>query len=165
MLTMGYLLYCHDDVIKKHLPHHWPFVRGIHRWPPPVTGGFPSQRPLMLNFDVSFGLSLNKESIGGWQEMSWRSFDVTVIVFHKYCIDITNPVLAKQPAVSRPLYLRDLCWFINVCDMIHVSIIYILVPCIDGKPNCLIKTYKIWRLTSNIDRFPGSVLGNVLRHF
>ena len=27
--------YCwHDDVIKwKHFPHHWPFVRGIHRSP------------------------------------------------------------------------------------------------------------------------------------
>ena len=24
----------HDDVIKwKHFPRHWPFVRGIHRWP------------------------------------------------------------------------------------------------------------------------------------
>ena len=24
----------HDDVIKrKHFPHYWPFVRGIHRWP------------------------------------------------------------------------------------------------------------------------------------
>ena len=25
---------CHDDVIKwKHFPRHWPFVRGIHRFP------------------------------------------------------------------------------------------------------------------------------------
>ena len=24
----------HDDVVKwKHFPRHWPFVRGIHRWP------------------------------------------------------------------------------------------------------------------------------------
>ena len=27
------MLASHDDVIKwKHLPHFWPFVRGIHRW-------------------------------------------------------------------------------------------------------------------------------------
>ena len=39
----------HDDVIKwKHFPRYWSFVSGN----PPVTGGFPSQRPVTLSFDV-----------------------------------------------------------------------------------------------------------------
>ena len=41
----------HDDVIKwKHFPRHWPFVRGIHRWPvvPPHKG--PVKRK-MFSFD------------------------------------------------------------------------------------------------------------------
>ena len=43
----------HDDVIKwKHLPCYWPFV--------PVTGEFPSQRPVTQSFDVFFDLQLNK---------------------------------------------------------------------------------------------------------
>ena len=30
----GPFYWFHDDVIKwKHFPRHWPFVRGIHRWP------------------------------------------------------------------------------------------------------------------------------------
>ena len=40
-----------DDVIKrKHFPHYWPFMRGIH----------PSQRPVTWSFDVSFDLRLKK---------------------------------------------------------------------------------------------------------
>ena len=46
----------HDDVIKwKHFPRYWPFVKGI----PPVTSGFPSQRPVTGSFGVFF-LPLNK---------------------------------------------------------------------------------------------------------
>ena len=59
----------HDDVIKwKHFPRYWPFVW----WP--VNGEFPSQRPVMLSFDVFFDLCpnkrLSKQSWGCW-------FDVT----------------------------------------------------------------------------------------
>ena len=35
-----------DVVIWKHVPHYWPFVRGIHRWLP-LT-----KRLVMWNFDV-----------------------------------------------------------------------------------------------------------------
>ena len=43
----------HDDVIKwKHFPCYWPSVRGIHR--SPVTGEFPSQRPVTRTFGVFF---------------------------------------------------------------------------------------------------------------
>ena len=92
----------HDDVIKwKPLPGHWPFVRGIHRWPfltqcdcveasetfskllaicagnPPVTGGFPPQRPVTQSFDDFFDLRLNKrrskQSRRRWFETPSRS--------------------------------------------------------------------------------------------
>ena len=47
----------HDDVIKwKHFPRHWPFVRGIHRWP--VNS--PHKRPVTRRFDVFLDLRLNK---------------------------------------------------------------------------------------------------------
>ena len=40
----------HDDVINwKHFPCWWPFVKD-----PPVTGGFPSQRPVTRSFVVFF---------------------------------------------------------------------------------------------------------------
>ena len=49
--------YIDDDVTKwKHFPRYWPFMRGD----PPVTGGFPSQRPVTWSFYVFFDLSLNK---------------------------------------------------------------------------------------------------------
>ena len=46
----------HDDVIKwKHFLRYWPLVRGI-----PVTGEFPSQRPMARSFDIFFDLRLSK---------------------------------------------------------------------------------------------------------
>ena len=59
-----------DDVIKwKYFPRCWLFVRG-----PPVTDGFPSQRPVTRSFDVFFNLRLNKrfskESRRPWFETS-----------------------------------------------------------------------------------------------
>ena len=85
----------HDDVIKwKHIPRYWPFVRGTtgHQWipltkafrvtdplwgEPPVTGGFPSQRPVMQSFVVFFDLRLNKpvskQSKRWWFETPSRS--------------------------------------------------------------------------------------------
>ena len=39
---------CHDYVIKwKHFPHYWPLYS-------PVTGEFPSQRPVTRSFDIDF---------------------------------------------------------------------------------------------------------------
>ena len=56
----------HDDVIKwKHFPRYWPFVQGNS----PVTGEFPSQRPVTRSFDVFFHLCLNKrlsKQLRGW---------------------------------------------------------------------------------------------------
>ena len=73
----------HDDVIKwKQFLRYWPFVRRIHR--SPVSGEFPSQRPVTRSFDVFFDLRLNKlsskQSWGWWFEMPswslWRHCDV-----------------------------------------------------------------------------------------
>ena len=47
----------HDDVIKwKYFPHYWPLWEE-----PPVTGEFPSQRPLTRNFNIFFDLRLNQQ--------------------------------------------------------------------------------------------------------
>ena len=51
------ILSVHNDVIKwKHFPRYWPICEGN----PPVSGGFPSQRPVTRSFDVFFDLCLNK---------------------------------------------------------------------------------------------------------
>ena len=49
------------------------FCGGIHRWLREVTGEFPSHRPVMWSFDVSFDLRLNKQSRCLWFEMPSRS--------------------------------------------------------------------------------------------
>ena len=59
----------HDEVIKcKYFPRYWSFVRGNS----PVTGEFPTQRPVTRSFDVFFDLCLNqrlsKQSWGWWFE-------------------------------------------------------------------------------------------------
>ena len=47
----------HDDIIKwKHIPRHWPFVRGIH-WSPTDS---PHKGQWSRAFDVLFDLCLNK---------------------------------------------------------------------------------------------------------
>ena len=63
----------HDDVMKwKHFPRYWLFFAGNS----PVTGEFPSQRPVTRNFDVFFDLRLNKwlnkQSWGWWFETPSR---------------------------------------------------------------------------------------------
>ena len=46
-------------------PHYWPFVRGFS----PVTGEFPSQRPVTRSFDAFLDLRLNKRLSKQW--WSW----------------------------------------------------------------------------------------------
>ena len=49
----------------------------LYQGNPPVTGGFPSQRPVMQSFDVSFDVRLNKRLSKPWRcwrfEMPWCS--------------------------------------------------------------------------------------------
>ena len=52
------LILYHYDVIKwKHLPRYWMALCAGNS---PVTGEFPSQRPVTRSFDVFFDLRLNK---------------------------------------------------------------------------------------------------------
>ena len=63
ILQLIVLLSRHHNVINwKHFPRYWPFVRGNS----PVTGEFPSQRPVTLSFDVFFDLRLNKRLSKQW---------------------------------------------------------------------------------------------------
>ena len=69
----------HDDVIKwKHFPRYWPFV--------PVTGEFPSQRPVTRSFDVFFDLRLNKRWVNNRDAGDLRRhcahYDVIVMSLH-----------------------------------------------------------------------------------
>ena len=66
-------LHLHDDVIKwRHFPRHCPL------WgEPPVTGGFPSQKPVTRSFGVFFDLRpnkrLRKQSGRRWYETPSRA--------------------------------------------------------------------------------------------
>ena len=57
----------YDDVIKwKHFPHHWPFVRGIHRWP--VNSPHKAQWRRALMFSMIFAWTnswVNNRNAGG----------------------------------------------------------------------------------------------------
>ena len=67
--------FVHDDVIKwNHFPHHWPFVRGIHR--SPVISPHKGQWRGALMFSLICALSkrLSKQSRGWWFETQSRSF-------------------------------------------------------------------------------------------
>ena len=47
--------------------------------------------PMMRRFDVSMNNLLNKQSIVWWFEMSWRSFDISVIQrCYIYFIDLKS---------------------------------------------------------------------------
>ena len=57
-------------IYMKHLPHHWPFVREIHR--SPVNGEFPPLRPVTQSFDVFCDLRLNKQLSKQSRRQLWR---------------------------------------------------------------------------------------------
>ena len=68
----------HDEVIKwKHFPFYWPFVWGN----PPVTGGFPPQRPVTRSFDVSL--------ICTWTNCWANNRDVGDVIRHRAHYDVT----------------------------------------------------------------------------
>ena len=79
--VMGCLLsssLSHDDVIKwKYFPCYWPFV-----WGEPVTGEFPSQKPVTRSFDVFFDLRFNKRK----QSKRWW-FETPSLPLWSHCND------------------------------------------------------------------------------
>ena len=65
------------NTLWRHQMETFSAALAIYEGNPPVTGGFPSQRPMTGNFDVFFDLYLNKrlneQSILRWFEMPSRS--------------------------------------------------------------------------------------------
>ena len=92
----------HDGVIKwKHFPRYWPFCAGNS----PVTGEFPTQRPVMQSFDIFFDLRLNKrlskQSRVWWFETPWHPL-------WRQCDDISG-VYEKNTYKKYDHSVRQLC--------------------------------------------------------
>ena len=85
----------HDDIIKwKHFPRYWPFVRGIHRSPTPVTRSFD------VFFDLRLNKRLSKQSWGWWCGTPWCSLwrhcnimAVSLILWMSHQWEYVNTVL------------------------------------------------------------------------
>ena len=87
----------HDNVIKwNHFLRHWPFVRGIHRSPRPVT----------RSFDVFFGLRLNlsKQSRRRWFETPLRSLwrHCNEVLVRRGLLKPTVVIMATFPSLVTP---------------------------------------------------------------
>ena len=73
---------------------------------PPVTGGFPSQRPVTLSFDLFFDMRLNKifskQSRLWWFETSSHHahYDVTVMITNLLWMNVTLSNLPPEKAVN-----------------------------------------------------------------
>ena len=88
----------------KHFPRYWPLCEGK----PPVTGGFPSQRPMTRSFGVFFGLN-------GWANNRDASdfrrhrahYDVTTILTPRYSspLKILGGRAFSSPHSCRILFL------------------------------------------------------------
>ena len=95
----------HDDVIKwEHFPRYWPLVRAGNS---PVTGEFPSQRPVTRSLEIFFALGLNKclskQSRRWWFETPWRSL-------WRHCNDDNH-------LVAGPIYSMGNIYVVqHVCD-------------------------------------------------
>ena len=71
-----------DVMAWKRLPYHWPFVRGIDRWPV-VTGGFPSQRVIYAVFwlflwcclEQATERTINLPLIWDAMSLKWRHYN------------------------------------------------------------------------------------------
>ena len=83
---------------------------------PPVTGGFPSQRPVTWSFDVFFALCLNKrlskQSRCRWFKMPpcslWRHCNDHCWRLWKLSVELTPASLVEDMAVTSPTnYLNE----------------------------------------------------------
>ena len=78
----------HNDVVKrKHFPRYWSFVRGS-----PVTGEFPTRRPVTWSFDVFFDLRLNKRL----NKHSWAQASHQPIEWWKSVLTVCRCVLTNR---------------------------------------------------------------------
>ena len=80
----------HDGVIKwKHFPCYWAAICAGNS---PLTGEFPSQRPVTQHFDVLFGLRLNERLSKQW----WG-----------WCFEAPSRPLWRHNNAQEPLYNHD----------------------------------------------------------
>ena len=79
--TCGYFGFCcHGDVIKrKHFPHYWPFLRGIHRWPVSSPHKCQWRGTFIFHLICDWIKRLSKQSCGWWFETPSRPLYVTVM--------------------------------------------------------------------------------------
>ena len=92
---------------------------------PPVTGGFPSQRPVTQSFDVFFDLRLNKrlskQSGRRWFEMAsrslWRHCNALGFTVHdflliflkyEYFVSLVDILMRENMMIPSRLYVRTL---------------------------------------------------------
>ena len=107
----------HDDVIKwKHFPQYWPFAENS-----PVTGEFPSQRPVTRSFDIFFDLRLNKrlskQSRRWWFEALsrslWRHCNEDCFYYLKVKTRSSNGSERRQVAIVRTKIVRCILEYIT----------------------------------------------------
>ena len=83
----------HDDVIKrKHFPHYWPFVRGIHRLIPRTKA---SDAELWCLFYVRLNKRLSKQSRRWWFDTPPCHYDVTLMNHSTEFLRQINPCLPR----------------------------------------------------------------------
>ena len=117
---------------------------------PPVTGGFPSQRPVARSFDILFGLRLNKRlnkrlrgrwfdtpSRSLWRHCNvivtqvlviqihhvWRSRNCIFAIFlYKYFKTCKYPILSKTWRAYGCFITQYIYIYIYACPCIHVYV-------------------------------------------
>ena len=104
----------HDDVIKW---EHFSVLLAFCAVNSPVTGEFPSQRPVTRSFDVFFDLSLNKrlnkQSRRRWFETPSRSWRHSKEVWCIFQVTIADPSQQRRRTHSSdkgPGCRRSICW-------------------------------------------------------
>ena len=88
-------------------PRHWPFVRGIHRWPVNSPHKWPVTRSFDVFFDLPMNNQLSKQSKGWWREIPLCS------LWH-HCSVVLNSVSSFY-CKSKILMLWIKCIFVR-CD-------------------------------------------------
>ena len=94
----------HDRTWWRHQMNTFSALLALCAGNRPVTGEFPSQRPVTRNFDVYFDLRLNKglskQSWGWWFETPSRQYDVTVMDKWWSHRTIWEPFIIHYPRVG-----------------------------------------------------------------
>ena len=113
------------------------------------TGEFPSQRPVMQSFDVSFDLCLNKQvskqSWGWWTETQssslWRQCNAGPHLYTKTTFPVIGiPIIRLRQLYEHPISIR-VCWRLKFLAEI---------PCYTPTCECLrLLTQLVWKIRKN----------------